>query len=168
LDEIATIIANITEPYEKALVEAKKEIDRFVDSQCKILDEAVERILRHPDPANISVMELERACLEIPALIYRLEELLSSSQLELDIADMLEKHVYQVLMKETKGTVAEKQAVAFIGTEKFRIHAKLKEYYVNRLKNKRTMAEKVFDGVRKVLSVRINSFNVARKDTLTS
>lgn len=168
MDEIATIIANITEPYEKALVEAKKKIDRFVDSQCKILDEAVERILRHPDPANISVMELERACLEIPALIYRLEELLSSSQLELDIADMLEKHVYQVLMKETKGTVAEKQAVAFIGTEKFRIQAKLKGYYVNRLKNKRAMAEKVFDGVRKVLSVRINSFNVVRKDTLTS
>lgn len=154
--------------YQKALEEMKKQIDMLVNQHCRALDNAVERILVHPDPANISEMELERLCLEIPALVYRLEGLISSSRLHEDIAEILEKHVYQTLLKDAKGTVAEKQAMAFIGSEKQRIETKMKSYFVNRLRNKREMAEKVFDGARKVLTARMKSFDFARKDTMTA
>lgn len=166
--EIHEAQSRVMSPYERGLEETKKQIDLLVDAHCRALDNAVERILKHPDPANISEMELERLCLEIPALVYRLEGLISSSKLYEAIAELLEKYVYQELLKEARGTVAERQAIAFIGSEKQRVETKMRSYFVSRLKNKREMAEKVFDGARKVLTARMKSFDFARKDTMTA
>lgn len=146
----------------------KEEVDNYIQRSCKELDKSIARIVHHPNPANMSDKELERACLEIPALLYRLEELITGWQYRTEIANMVEKHVANHIITVVKGTQVVKQAKAFNETIAQRMDARAKAYYLSRLRLKRELAEKVFDGVRKIVTQRMSNYTLSRKDTFSA
>lgn len=145
--------------------EAKRKIDQWIDSICAELDELIREIHEHKNPAYISDEDLARMCMQLPTLIYRLEEPQCLAQLHRDLAKVLEEELYHVLFIQKKdGTVAVREAYASSQIVPERIATSLREYALNRIRNKRIAAERVFDAVRKIISWRIGDKEVADRD----
>lgn len=149
--------------------EAKRRVDEWVNSICQELDDLIREIHEHKNPAYISDEDLARMCMQLPTLIYRLEEPQCLAQLYRDLSKVLEEELYHVLfMQQKEGTVAVREAYAASHIVPERITTALREYALNRIRNKRIAAERVFDAVRKIISWRMGERELVDRDSYSA
>lgn len=144
------------EHLKEAAEELKKELDKKIDEICSGLDELINKILHHPDISNISDIELENLCLRIPAELYRIESYVARHLLSRDLAEFIEKKMYDFHFVNSQGTIALRESLARNKTVNEKLKTILSEYAYSRLKMKSVHAEKVYDAVRKILTFRMN------------
>lgn len=86
------------------------------------------------------------------------------SAIESDIAKAAVKSVYAQEYLGTTGTIPERNALAELRTAEETLIVDLSKHVHARLKSKFDVADKMFDGIRKVLTSRDNDKLVFRKD----
>jgi hypothetical protein len=149
---------------------AERIVDEVVDEYAGQLDEfisAVEEMLDDIRDGRVKDLDeptLHRMTLRLPTILYRLTSMVDRSAIESDIAKAAVKSVYAQEYLGTTGTIPERNALAELRTAEETLIVDLSKHVHARLKSKFDVADKMFDGIRKVLTSRDNDKLVFRKD----
>ena len=124
-------------------------LDTFVDN----VDAMLEDIRNHG--AKFSDEELHRLTIRLPVLMYRLTDIIGKAGLESDVAKAITKNLQAVhYLRSTAKTIPAKRAHAELLTAENEDAVELAKHVHQRLKAKMDTADKLFDGIRKVLTSR--------------
>ena len=159
-----TSLESVRETYDsirKLSAVADRIIGEIVETYAKDLDEYVSFINRTLDDIrdsrrkDFSDMDLQRAVLRLPTIMYKLSDALDSAALESDVAKAVLESIKSVnYLNAPEGTIPEKRAYAAIQTANEEDVVQLTKHVYQRLRNRLEHADKLFDGVRKVITMR--------------
>lgn len=150
--ELERIIEAITDEY-------TGELDKIIES----IDALLDRL--RDDKREISERELQRLVLRLPAILYRLTELVDRSAIESDVAKAAHKIVYASQYQNApEGTIPERTNTATLATADETQIVDLAKHVHGRVKGKFEVAMSMFDAVRKVMTSRDNDKQAFRRD----
>ena len=113
---------------------------------------------------TISDTVLERAAMKLPIIMYRMGDMIDQAAMESEVAKAASKSVYAQAYLDAVGTIPEREAQAELTSADEAVIVDLSKRVYSRLRHKLDYADKLFDGVRKVMSKRDTEKNVFRKE----
>lgn len=140
-------------------------VDNIVRKYDKELDEFLEQTrdtLRQSD--RLSDSELEQLVMKIPIFMYFTGNGLETLGIESDMAKQVKMQVYHDKYMLAEGTIKDKEAEASLETLNEQLMETAFQRAYKKLKLKLDMAEHVFSGAKKVLSKRMQEFEMSQRD----
>lgn len=139
-------------------------VDELVRKYNKDLDEYITNIkeIALPQKDKLTDFDVERMVLKIPIYMYYSATGLEDLGVEQDNAEAIHKSLYNDAFQSATGTIRDKEAIAELAVmEDYMIEQIFKRAY-KKLKIKIEMADKIYSGVKKILSKRMSDNDLTR------
>lgn len=148
--------------YYKFMLSAAQSI---LDKENKQLDKTIEQLTKvASNIENLSLVQLEKYTIQIPLLMYQLNERLSKKNLAASISNHLNQYeISSKLFNIRGGSANERQRAAEYQSMFSTFTYLITNYVTLSLKSKLDMANKVNDGVKKVLTAQIEEMKLNNK-----
>lgn len=126
------------------------ELDSYVNSISEMLDD-----IRDENRKDFSDLELQRITIRLPILMYGMIDAMDRAAIESDVSKAMLASLEATNYLNAEGrTIPERRAYATMKTATEATVVDLTRHVYQRLKNKFETASSVFDGIRKVVSMR--------------
>lgn len=126
------------------------ELDQFIEAAESYLNE-----IRDGKRSGFADDDLQRMCLRLPVLLYRVSDGLDRASIESDLAKAAVEAVRaQHYLNAPDGTIPERKAYADLKTAEDAAVVDLTKHVHARLKSKIEFGNALFDAIRKVMSAR--------------
>lgn len=155
-------IKSSTAAAERIINEVCEEYTNDLDTFVAQIEEAMEKARATND--DIPDRWLSRMVLRLPILMYRVSSLVDRAAIESEIAKAAKESLYAQAYLNSTGTIPERESEARLYTADEGAIVDLTKHVYTRLKAKIEQADKLFDGIRKVISSRDIDKTVFRKD----
>lgn len=140
--------------------------DRLVSQYCEDLDKYMNHIrliLSYKDNPPTD-MELEEFTLNLPVLLYFTGEAQESLGIKEDISKAIQLEVYNIAYEQSKGTIADKTAIAEqAATNEIITHIIYQRAY-KKIKLRMELGNETLQSVKKVVSRRIAEYGLSKVD----
>jgi len=148
---------------DEIVLSVSKELDEFV----KTVDNYLRKIKEDMQKGNVveyddSILELQ--CIKLPVLMYFASDKLEDLALASDVAKADYQYTYDQIIQKVDGTIPEKESSARLHSVAEKYAEIIKERAYRKLKARLEYADKIFHGLRKVLSKRISDQEVFRME----
>ncbi|MGL5460750.1 MAG: hypothetical protein ACRDBY_14130 [Cetobacterium sp.] len=121
-------------------------------------------LVENGDIDKVSNQELEQVTLKLPLLMYQLGGDIERIGLKIDVASAVRSKIENSTTLDSTGTVAEKKAKAEIEVFYEELMEKAYKRLYKQIDRKLDYADKIYNSIKKVLSLRIMELEVFRKD----
>lgn len=127
----------------------------IINTICEELDELVRKVRRWLDQEDeINDYDLQRLAIRIPTVLYDVSTGLVRATLEVQVATLLADGVFNREFVDRAGNVADRKADAEVYAEDATRAVLLVKYIEREIKGKMDQAEKLYEGIKKIMTSR--------------
>jgi len=151
---------------ESRSVQIKAIVDELVFKYNQDLDTYIKNIkeIALPQKDRLTDIDIEKMVLKIPIFMYYSANGLEELGVEQDNAEAIHKELYNEAFQDANGTIRDKEAIAESSVmEDYMIEQIFRRSY-KKLKIKIEMADKIYSGVKKILSKRMSDNELSKMD----
>lgn len=143
-------------------------VAKIVKQYCGPLDDLVNQAKTIMDDLNNppSDEELDSFAMRLPCQLYFTSDAMESLGLKEDISRAAEKEVFNLARAEVTGTVSDKDSVGQLASQYEAITTAVMGRAYRKVKARTEIGLELLSSIKKVISRRINSFDITRGDKL--
>lgn len=125
----------------------------------------VNELMKSGNIDGVPSVTLEFYCVAIPSYLYYLTTGLEELGIKMDALEQEKKDKYNEEFLNAEGTVLEKKAIAELSVNGYVMAGIVYKRAYNCLKEKMTMSEKLYEGLKKILTKRISEHDLNRQSS---
>lgn len=161
------LIHDIMAKVEENSAKVEDIVDELINSYCGQVDELIYkfRACLNDKENPVTEEELDDVCLKLPSYLYFIGEAQEKFGIKEDIAKSIKMELYNSIHRNTKGTIADKQAASEAGTIEEEIVYRAYQRAYKRIKQKLEAAYEINTSIKKVIHRRMMETQLANIDT---